>query len=172
MQKGDAGALARLDELTAEAAEPPSANAATRAVQRMTHGWSERDWPGLTQQFAPEHWVDDRRALVGVPLVGKEFLANLRLMYEFEEGRWHNAEHGSLSVGRLFGTLRDGGPFEAVFVRLNRYEDGRSVGTELFEVEDLKRAKARFDELGDEYATRERERRLLRSSARTKAGKR
>jgi hypothetical protein len=64
------------------------------------------------------------------------------------------AAHGSLSVGRMFGTRRDGGPFESVFVRLNRYEGGRNVGMELFELEDLERATARFAELGREVAAR------------------
>jgi hypothetical protein len=66
------------------------------------------------------------------------------------------APHGSLSIGRMFGTLRHGGAFESVFVRINRYEDGRNVGTELFELEDLEHAKARFAELGVAYTARRR----------------
>ena len=58
------------------------------------------------------------------------------------------------SVGRIFGTLRDGGELESIFVRLDRYEDGRNVGAELFELEDLERAKQRFAELGREHAQR------------------
>jgi hypothetical protein len=55
--------------------------------------------------------------------------------------------HGSLSVGRMFGTLADGGMFESVFVRLTVFADGRGIGAELFEIEDLELARARFDEL-------------------------
>jgi len=63
------------------------------------------------------------------------------------------AEHGSMSVGRLFGTLRDGGgAFESPFVCINRYESGRNVGVELFEIDDLERAKARFAQLGMQHA--------------------
>jgi class 3 adenylate cyclase/tetratricopeptide (TPR) repeat protein/ketosteroid isomerase-like protein len=63
------------------------------------------------------------------------------------------AEPGSLGVGRLFGTLVDGGPFESVFVRLSVYRGGRVVGIELFEIEDLDRARARFEELRAEART-------------------
>jgi hypothetical protein len=47
----------------------------------------------------------------------------------------------------MFGTLAEGGEFESIFVRLNWYRDGRPVGTELFELEDLERARARFEAL-------------------------
>jgi class 3 adenylate cyclase/ketosteroid isomerase-like protein len=56
-------------------------------------------------------------------------------------------EHGSLNLGRMFGSLVDGGEFESVFLRLGVYRDGRFVGLELFEIEDLDRARARFAEL-------------------------
>jgi hypothetical protein len=55
--------------------------------------------------------------------------------------------HGSLSVGRMFGTLADGGIFESVFVRLTVFAEGSGVGAELFEIEDLALARARFEEL-------------------------
>ena len=51
---------------------------------------------------------------------------------------------------------RSGGAFESVFVRLNRYESGRCIGAELFELEDIEGAKARFEELGVEYEARTR----------------
>ncbi len=56
-------------------------------------------------------------------------------------------EHGELAVVRMYGTLADGGEFETVSVRLARLEDGRLVGVELFELDDLDRARARFEEL-------------------------
>jgi hypothetical protein len=57
------------------------------------------------------------------------------------------ASHGWLSVMRLFGTLAEGGPFESVYVNLVQFEGDRFVGTELFELEDLDVARARFEEL-------------------------
>ena len=55
--------------------------------------------------------------------------------------------HGSLSVAHTFGTLADAGPFESSFVQLTRVRDGRMLGVELFELEDLDRARTRFEEL-------------------------
>jgi hypothetical protein len=57
------------------------------------------------------------------------------------------AEHAALSVGRIFGTLTSGGEFESPFVRLGLFRNGHFVGAELYELEDLERAKARFEEL-------------------------
>src|SRR5207245_5637918 len=57
------------------------------------------------------------------------------------------SEHGALDIGHTFGTLADGGAFEFVWVRLGLFRDGRLVGGELFELEDLDVARARFEEL-------------------------
>jgi hypothetical protein len=57
------------------------------------------------------------------------------------------AEHGALNVARMFGTLADGGEFESLFVRIGLFRDGQFAGAELFELEDLDRARARFEEL-------------------------
>jgi hypothetical protein len=55
------------------------------------------------------------------------------------------ARHGSLSVMRLFGTLAEGGgPFESVYMNLVQFRGDRFVGAELFELEDLDVARARF----------------------------
>jgi class 3 adenylate cyclase/ketosteroid isomerase-like protein len=99
-------------------------------------------------------FVDHRR--IGLGLVGNadDYLASLAAVFE-QSGEMATdvlyhvaaAKHGSLNVGRMFGTLRDGGEFESRFVRLNRYDGGRLVGVELYELEDLDRARARFDEL-------------------------
>ena len=75
----EAAALARFDELTA--APPPAAlrergdarAGALRALlarARLGSTWSPR--------FAPTFELDDRRALVGVPVSGEDFVANLR----------------------------------------------------------------------------------------------
>jgi ketosteroid isomerase-like protein len=56
-------------------------------------------------------------------------------------------KHGTLSVGRTFGTIEGGGPFESFWVDLQKFEHGRFVGLELFEAEHLDVARARFEEL-------------------------
>jgi hypothetical protein len=57
------------------------------------------------------------------------------------------AEHAALAVGRIFGTLASGGEFESPFVRLGLFLNGQFAGAEVYELEDLERARARFEEL-------------------------
>lgn len=120
------------------------------------------DLAGMRATMDPEFtFIDHRRTGMGVIGDADEYVASVVALYEQSPDAtvdvlYHVAvaEHGSLSVGRTFGTLRDGGPFESVFVRLNRYEDGRSLGGELFEIDQLERAKARFEELRRAYLAR------------------
>jgi SnoaL-like domain len=56
-------------------------------------------------------------------------------------------EHGALSLGRTFGTLREGGEFESVYLRIVLHRGDRLVAIEMFEPEDLAVARARFEEL-------------------------
>jgi hypothetical protein len=101
------------------------------------------------------YFHDHRRTGVGEIGNAGDYVASIRAVLELspdmtQETLYHIAadERGSLSVGRMFGTLADGGgAFESVFLRLNVYHDRRSAGTELFELEDLDRARARFEEL-------------------------
>jgi len=57
------------------------------------------------------------------------------------------AEHGSFYVGHTFGTLAEGGAFEFFPVTLTLFQGDQLVGGELFELEDLDAARARFEEL-------------------------
>jgi len=61
-------------------------------------------------------------------------------------------KHGKLSMDRMFGTLADGGAFESVAVRLASFRGEQTVGMELFELEDLDVARARFEALRSELA--------------------
>src|SRR5439155_17234451 len=56
-------------------------------------------------------------------------------------------KHGDLAVAHQYGTLAEGGEFESVLVRLTRYHGQRFVGVDLFDLEDLDVARARFEEL-------------------------
>jgi len=62
-------------------------------------------------------------------------------------------ERGLLDVAHMFGTLvASGGDFETVYARLFVFEGERPVGLELFELEHLEIARARFEELADPSA--------------------
>jgi hypothetical protein len=55
--------------------------------------------------------------------------------------------HASLSIAHTFGTLADGGQFESVYTMIMAYGRDGLVGVELFELDDLDAAKARFEAL-------------------------
>lgn len=57
------------------------------------------------------------------------------------------AAFGRVSVGRVWGTNTEGGEFESVLVRLFHYRAERIVAIDVFEIEDLELALARFEEL-------------------------
>ena len=104
----------------------------------------------------PDEFVFDDRRRTGVGRLGNadDYVASLAAVWEqspdaHAETLYHVAvaPHGSLSVGRMFGTQGGGGEFESLFVRLNQYAAAGVVRTELFELEDLELARARFEEL-------------------------
>jgi hypothetical protein len=68
------------------------------------------------------------------------------------------APNAFLGVLRWFGTDAEAGEFEAVFIGITETTRGeRQVGTELFEVDEMAAAQARFEALCSErgsYATR------------------
>jgi ketosteroid isomerase-like protein len=57
------------------------------------------------------------------------------------------APHGALTVLRRTGTIRDGGAYEVEHLFLLTVERGRVTRLELFELEDVDAALARFEEL-------------------------
>jgi hypothetical protein len=56
-------------------------------------------------------------------------------------------QHGMLVLARNFGTLRQGGASESVYLRIMWYRDDRTGGAEMFEPEDIDAARTRFEEL-------------------------
>jgi ketosteroid isomerase-like protein len=104
----------------------------------------------------PEDFVFDDHRRTGVGRLGNadDYVASLTALWDESpdvstETLYYIdfAEHGALNVGRMFGTLSGGGEFESLFVRLACFRGGQFVGAELFELEDLERARARFEEL-------------------------
>jgi hypothetical protein len=55
--------------------------------------------------------------------------------------------HGTLSIAHSFGTLAEGGAFESVYAMITLWGPADMLGAELFEIEDLEAAKARFEAL-------------------------
>jgi class 3 adenylate cyclase len=96
---------------------------------------------------------DHRRAGLG-RLEKADYLASLAAL--FEQAPDVGVEtlyivaveaHGVLMVARNFGTLREGGEFESPYVRIMLHRGERLAAVEMFEVEELDAARARFEEL-------------------------
>jgi hypothetical protein len=126
-----------------------------RSLVEFVRAMNDHDLDRMRAALSDDFYFHDHRR-TGVGRIGNvdDYLASLAAVYEQShdaapETLYHVAveRHGSLTVGRVFGTLIDGGEFESIFVRLSVYRADRYVGTELFELEDLDLARARFDEL-------------------------
>ena len=96
------------------------------------------------------------RSACGSP---SDYVAWLRALFELSldaiiESIYEIAreKHGIVAVGHTIGTLSEGGSFESVFVQVLHFEGERPTGAELFELEDLDVARARFEALRSEAA--------------------
>ena len=94
---------------------------------------------GVMGALSGNDWIESRRVLAELaPDVGEETLWILA---------WNR--RGRVSVGRLFGVARDGGPFENLFVGVYLTDGDRIERYEFFDVGDADRGIARFEELCD-----------------------
>jgi hypothetical protein len=96
---------------------------------------------------------DHRRAGAGRLEGAEGYIAYLRALFELSsdatiEPVYYVAVevHCYLSIGHTSGTLITGGEFESVFVQLVRHAGSRPIAVELFELEELDHARARFEE--------------------------
>jgi len=98
--------------------------------------------------------LDHRRTGLG-QLNGEEYIASLVALVDQSpdvtvETLYTIAfeKYGVLLVARNFGTLREGGDFESVYVRIGMMRGDKVTRVEMFEPENLEVARARFAELG------------------------
>ncbi|MBI3768882.1 MAG: hypothetical protein HY271_10370 [Deltaproteobacteria bacterium] len=92
---------------------------------------------GLLDSLGADQWVESLRILADLaPDVAGEELQILA---------WNR--HGRVAVGRVFGTMREGGSFENVFVGVIVTDGDRIKDYEVFDVGDADQALARFEEL-------------------------
>src|SRR5947207_1938830 len=92
-----------------------------------------------------EFYLDDRRRTgVGGMEGVYAYLRPLAALWELSDDLRSealytvaSAQHGRLMVARWFGTNAEGGDFEAVFGIIALFRDGRPVGVEIFELDDI-----------------------------------
>jgi hypothetical protein len=127
-----------------------------RPIAEFAEGVNDHDRARIRAVLADDMALDDHRRSGAGRLEGPEaYLDALGVSWEMvpdvaiELGPILALDrHGELGLVRHFGTgPAGGGPFEAYAVALTTVAQGRITGIELFDVEHLERAKARFEEL-------------------------
>jgi ketosteroid isomerase-like protein len=103
----------------------------------------------------PDDFVMDDHRRTGFGRIGSEaYRASLVALFEHAPNVTTETlyaiaieKHGVLVLSRNFGTLRDGGAFESVFLSIMAYDGDRVTRVEMFEPDDLEAARTRFEEL-------------------------
>jgi hypothetical protein len=142
-------------EMLERYARSDAARWAPAAFFAFAHGLIDHDLDRVRAAL-PDDFVfhDHRRTGLGRIDGADDYIASLVALFEQSpdaiiEPMYEvaTARHGALTISRRFGTLAEGGAFESVFVNLVLVDGDRFVGAELFELEDLDVARARFEEL-------------------------
>jgi hypothetical protein len=134
------------------------------AVLEALLALNDHDFPRLRAALPADFLFEDHRRTGLGRLEGVDaYLASLTAIFELSpdgmlEPLYQIAldGHGTLAVVRSSGTLPSGGEWESIYVQLVLVDGDRLVASELFELEDLERAKARFEELRPAPCTRPR----------------
>ncbi len=114
--------------------------------------WNNHDLVQV-RALLPDFFDDRRRTGVG-RLAADAYTVSLRALFELSpdvriEPLYEAAvaPHGLVVASRWFGTNTEGGDIETVYVAVSHVERERIAGIELFEIEELEAALARFEEL-------------------------
>jgi hypothetical protein len=121
-------------------------------------GWNEHDFDRTRSGLCDDLLVDDRRftgmgRLEGADAYIASVAALLELIPDATEEFLYNAavsSRGRVSVMRRAGTNTEGGAVESLYVLLMLYRDEKIARFEVFELEQLDVALARFEELSKE----------------------
>ena len=147
-------AFQRLDEWYIEGEGAPYARA-IRSQMSLQKGWNTRDWELMASAFAEElDFVDHRPAALG-ELRGRDEIirwasAGITADVRHDIVAFHAIEANGAVVEVLSrGTNAEGGIVEQSYLHVFVLDrEGRTKHTERFDVDDLDRALARFDESG------------------------
>ena len=138
------------------AAIDPAAAPWVALVGAAIEGFDAQDGKRLRALFADDVVVDDHRRTGFGRIEGADaYLQSLAVLWDLAPDQrmeigwfWPAIErHGVITLLRRSGTLADGGGFESEHLWLSTATGGRITRLELFEIEDLERAKARLEEL-------------------------
>ncbi len=112
------------------------------------------DWSATREMLSPELVFDDRRPLSFGILNRDQWIVSLRVQSDMAPDlasevtrvlAWNR--HGFVGSLRIYGNLRDGGPFENVFLCVFLASGGKLVHVEPHPIDAVEEAVARFEEL-------------------------
>jgi class 3 adenylate cyclase len=151
----DEDAVARLDELTAEAPATPASvsitNAATRTVDRFRAMWAARDWTQVGALFPAGFRCINRRRTLQIELDRERYLALLRPLFDMTSSQTIDVlatrgERLALVHVRWKGADHDVGPSEIDGLGVNDVDErGDLLALVLFDRDDLESAYAELD---------------------------
>jgi SnoaL-like domain len=128
----------------------------------LVGAFARHDWETLRRCLADNLVFRDRRELGLLGVLGRdEWIESMRVQADLAPDSdvetiriiaWNR--YGRVEVSRVFGTLRDGGPFENVLLRVMVTDGDRIQHFEVFDIGDADKALARFDELCSELQIR------------------
>ncbi len=132
-----------------------SASWLPKSAYEFMRGVADRDLARCRAALPDDYVYDDHRRTGAGRIEGADaYVASLAALFqETQEVMFETlyplarSKGTQLSVAHTFGKLADGGDFESVYLNLAFTESGRIAGLEIFEPEDLDRARARFEEL-------------------------
>jgi len=127
------------------------------ALVEMVRGWNAHDLAAARAGLADDLVLEDhRRAGMGRVEGADNYLESVAALHELiPDARADSlytaavADYGSVFVSRNWGHNTEGGEVESIFTILVYYPDGKLLRMEMFDVEHLDAALARFEELGD-----------------------
>jgi class 3 adenylate cyclase/tetratricopeptide (TPR) repeat protein len=137
------------------------ADGASAAILDVVRAWNDHDPERLRALLPDDFYLDDRRRTGVGRITGVDaYLASLTAIWELSSDlrlemlyTVATAEHLILYVCQWFGTNAEGGDFDAVYACLGLARGGRPAGLEIFELDELGAAQARFAELSAVSAT-------------------
>jgi len=128
--------------------------AETMPLVELFEAGGRRDWDGAREALSADAMFDDHRPLSFGTIDREQWIASLIVQVEMAPDAtlepshviaWNR--HGLVLLTRIYGNLRDSGPFENVSVVLCMADQQRVVRLEPFLTGDIDKALARFDEL-------------------------
>jgi class 3 adenylate cyclase/tetratricopeptide (TPR) repeat protein len=148
----DARRDAQREALDRWLAADPAAAAVIEPVLEILRGFNDHDRARIRAALADDAVMLDHR-LSGIETIGADaYVESLAVFWpDVPDARsdWFpllQDRRGCLGVGSVFGTF-EGGPFEVSLISLLEVDQGRVTRIEIFERQDLERARARFAEL-------------------------